>query len=322
MTIKNTLKSTLLRVYDQRLRFNDLSQHKSMQQKSSIMQFYSANANIGNYTPVLGIQKMLGTAPDTWNVHASPVDFGYINRNYKVAIIGGAGLLHGCFERFWRDFDENCKIPFIVWGIGGCFLKVNKNSVVPRSSASSVLNRAALVNVRDSVTAEYYDIQRAHVSACPTIEWVSSFRKSNLGKHILYASHTELVPESDQRKIYNKLKDNAESFIYTDNIQRPMAGLMYMIRKLYAESNIVITTRLHGAIIAYGLGVPYIGISYDNKLEAFNKEYGGGFVTDDCEEAINLIDVARSCGDPGNGEAFKEVQKFGMRAKSWVGSEE
>ncbi|MEQ8924213.1 MAG: hypothetical protein RLO81_00285, partial [Fulvivirga sp.] len=57
--------------------------------KSKVIQFYSAFGNIGNYLPVLAIQKMMNTEFDTWDIHDPFIDFDFINNNYKVAIVGG-----------------------------------------------------------------------------------------------------------------------------------------------------------------------------------------------------------------------------------------
>jgi len=52
--------------------------------KSAILQFYSANRNIGNYTPVLGIHQMLDQELDVWNIHKSPVDWEFVHKNYQL----------------------------------------------------------------------------------------------------------------------------------------------------------------------------------------------------------------------------------------------
>ena len=53
---------------------------------------------------------MLGETLDTWNIHKSPVDWGYVLANYSRVIIGGAGLLHSVFEKFWVDLEKNLQI--------------------------------------------------------------------------------------------------------------------------------------------------------------------------------------------------------------------
>ena len=68
------VKNILSRLFGNNLtRLNDISKGERVV-KSKILQFYSANRNIGNYTPVLGIHQMLDQELDVWNIHKSPVD--------------------------------------------------------------------------------------------------------------------------------------------------------------------------------------------------------------------------------------------------------
>ena len=68
---------------DFRCKFFDLSRViKNRKSRSPIIQFYSSTDNIGNYLPILGIQKMLGCIPDTWCMHRR-ADFNFINKHYK-----------------------------------------------------------------------------------------------------------------------------------------------------------------------------------------------------------------------------------------------
>ena len=103
---------------DRRVRFRDLARipHERRQAATKILNFYSAVGNIGNYLPVLGIRKMLGCEPDTWNMHDRTIDFEFINRQYRCVVIGGAGLLDKGFEPFWSTFSRDCRLPTIIWG--------------------------------------------------------------------------------------------------------------------------------------------------------------------------------------------------------------
>src|SRR4051812_22817202 len=93
---------------DRRCKFYDLRRVSpaSRKAKSPIIQFYSSSNNIGNFLPVLGIREMISREPDTWCIHDKQIDFDFINSNYRCAIIGGAGLLHSCFNPFWKTLSE------------------------------------------------------------------------------------------------------------------------------------------------------------------------------------------------------------------------
>ena len=100
------LIGNLLSRFQKLTKVNDISKGERVV-KSEILQFYSANRNIGNYTPVLGIHQMLDQELDVWNIHKSPVDWEFVHKNYTEVIVGGAGLLHSVFEKFWVDLDKN-----------------------------------------------------------------------------------------------------------------------------------------------------------------------------------------------------------------------
>ena len=96
--------SVLKRAMDRRCRFHDLAQLPPDRRRARhrILQFYSSVDNIGNYLPVLGIHRLLGTRTDVWCMHDRDIDFDFINSQYRGVIVGGAGLLHQCFEPCWQ----------------------------------------------------------------------------------------------------------------------------------------------------------------------------------------------------------------------------
>ena len=188
--------------YDQRFHFRDLAFIDPNQRtaRSPVVQFYSSVHNIGNYLPVMGIQKMLGFPTDTWHANKSLIDFDFINQHYELAIIGGAGLLHGAYEGFWDVVHEKCEIPIVVWGVGGCYPDDDDSPAVPPSVASPVLQNAAWVNLRDTYTADFYDVPKATISACPTVvylddSWAKDAKRS---KNLLLSTHTGLVDSREK----------------------------------------------------------------------------------------------------------------------------
>ena len=189
-------------VNDKRCRFRDLSQIKKDNRfpKHSILQIYDKVDNIGNFLPVLGIRKMLGSCPDTWDIHHREIDFDFINHNYKGVIIGGAGLLCLPFKDFWLKFLQECKLPTVIWGVGNGFgaeigERINKHQLYERDkeyieAVHRVSQRCDLINVRDKLTADYFQLEAAQISACPTVVYMKE-HKNNIQKNrhqILYSS--------------------------------------------------------------------------------------------------------------------------------------
>jgi len=284
---------------------------------SSIIQFYSSMDNIGNYLPVLGIQKMLGQIPDTCCIHSNHyIDFNFINKHYKCAIIGGAGLLDKCFEPFWQQLLHECKIPMIMWGIGVCLPDNNKKGV-DKAIVSAVAQKCSLINVRDELTAHYYNLKNVSIAACPSIVYLQNFYEHK--KHsdgILYSFHNQIVSTAEHHAILKVLREKFSNLMVTDNIQTKSCGLDQIIKDYYCASNLVITTRLHGAIIAYGLGILYIIIARDEKLRSFHQKYNNGLIVESIEELQSVIKNLPPIDlQPIE---YEPVLEFGYQAREWV----
>jgi len=282
---------------------NDISRGERVV-KSAILQFYSANRNIGNYTPVLGIHQMLDQELDVWNIHKSPVDWEFVHKNYTEVIVGGAGLLHSVFEKFWVDLDKNCKLPITIWGIGVCLPDNDQVKGVPKAVVQSVFARAKLANVRDELTRDFYQLDpKISITACPTLVYIANtFKvedKKKYEKKVLHSSHVDLEPTSTTPEIKKIIESAGFKYLFTENIETKKEPLKKIL-KMYQDCDYVVTTRLHGAIIAYAFKRPYIAISFDPKITAFHKLYGGGV----CITDINQLPAALAS------EKFKEKSNY------------
>jgi len=309
-------------VLDRRTRFRDLArlapEHRSAH--CPIVQFYSPDNNIGNFTPVLGIRTMIGRDTDTWSMHDRGVDFDFINANYRCAIIGGAGLLHGVFEPFWRAMADRCRIPTIIWGVGVC-IPDGQNPIVARDVVARVAGRCELINVRDDLTADTYGLRSADISACPTLEYCDSFRSRVVrdARTLLYSSHVDLVAPEETNRLMDIARASRRTFLFTDNIQRRRFGLRDIVLKRYCPAGLVVTTRLHGSIIAHGLGIPYIAVARDEKIRRFNALYGNGACVDSSDDLKAVLAGAPPAVT--NSQALHAVRAFGRRAAAWVNAQ-
>ncbi len=302
-------------------KLNDISKGERVV-KSKILQFYSANRNIGNYTPVLGIHQMLDQELDVWNIHKSPVDWEFVHKNYEQVIVGGAGLLHSVFEKFWIDLDKNCKLPIIIWGIGVCLPDNDSVKGVPKQVVQSVFSRAVYANVRDELTRDFYQLPAdISLTACPTLVHVANnFKvqaKVDGGKRILHSSHVDLEPTSTTPEIKKIIESAGYKYYFTENIETKKLPLKRILN-MYQDCDYVVTTRLHGAIIAYAFKRPYIAISFDPKVAAFHKLYGGGVCITSVDQLAQTL----------NGDQFKvlgqyeselaKIKQFGERIRRYL----
>ena len=316
----NSINSRFLG-YDRRVRFRDLANIPPEQRRAStrVINFYSAVNNIGNYLPLLGIRAMLHCDPDTWNIHNRSLDFDFINQNYDAVIIGGAGLLDKGFEPFWDKFARECTLPTAIWGVGICAPDSAAVVGVDRGIIAQAVDKCQLVNVRDNLTAEHYRLRNAEITPCPTLAYLDDYfgQRSPRRHTVLYSSHEELVEKSERERIRAELERLVGPVRFTDNIQRPLRGLDDIIRFAYGRSRLVVTTRLHGAIIAYGLGIPYIALARDDKIRAFNRMCGNGVLVERAEELPTLLTARIDCKQRVQ---LHEVHEFGDKARRWLSS--
>jgi hypothetical protein len=290
--------------------------------KSKTLQFYSANRNIGNYLPVLAIHQMLDQELDVWNIHKSPVDWEFVHKNYDQVIVGGAGLLHSVFEKFWVDLEKNCKLPIIIWGIGVCLPDNDSVKGVPKEVVQSVFSRAVYANVRDELTRDFYSLSpEISITACPTLVHVdNNFKvaaKDGLGKDILHSSHVDLEPTSTTPEIKQIITAAGFDYSFTENIETKEYPLKNIL-KMYQKSDFVVTTRLHGAIIAYAFKRPYIAISYDPKIAAFHKLYGGGVCITDVNQLAQTLKGDQFKIPSEHAKELVKVRQFGVLIKKYL----
>jgi hypothetical protein len=304
---------------DRRMRFRDVHLIPPAERKaqSPILQFYSSKDNIGNFLPVAAIRNYLDCETDTWCIHHR-VDFDYVNANYRAVVIGGAGLVYRPFESFWRDFADKCRLPFIIWGVGICSPDaLSLEEAVPFIDVfDSVSRRASLVNVRDDLTASLSSRDDVSVTACPSVSYVTDFATSRKDGPITLAMHGGLVSQ-DEHKQLQRLLMSIDEVVTTQNIQNKLRGVDDILRTRYVGSSVVVTTRLHGAIIAYGLDIPYIALARDNKLRSFTRLYGGGVIANDVAQTEELLDSVRSFSGSSS-TALLDVDFFAKQASAWM----
>ncbi len=309
------------RIIHPRQQFYDLSylSRRRRVPHSNVVQFYSSVNNIGNYLPVMGIRKMLRHDPDTWCAGDPEIDFDFINDHYGCAIIGGAGLLHSCFESFWRQLRDHCRIPTIIWGIGVCFPDDSRSAQgVSRDVVAAVADNCELINVRDDITADHYGMERADISPCPTIAYLDDFVPSDRRTtgSFLVSEHQHLVSSDECRQIRRELSANGVSHRVTHNAQTLTLNIDAIIKQYYCPSPGVISTRLHGAIIAYGLGIPYLAVTRDDKLRAFHRLFGNGLATEEIGDVARLTHQLPEMNlQP---RQLPSVHRFGETARRWI----
>jgi hypothetical protein len=256
-----------------------------------ILSFVSEFPNIGNYTAFWGVDQLL--APDYWP--ARRIDCRQYEevdaRRYDVALVGGAGLLAAGFGRFWAWLAAQ-EVPVIIMGVGVCLPDRQSAAVrrerggVPRLALAALGKRLLYTNVRDELTREFYDLVGADVTFCPSLAFLRArFRHPPRGRNVLYVHHGGLA-SSGEGTALRALSDDA-----TDNLMEVRTP--DQILEKYLAADVVITTRLHGAVIGAALGRPYVAVAHDSKLRAFHRQHGGGILVESTADVPAVLDEAK-----------------------------
>ena len=256
-----------------------------------ILSFVSLFPNVGNYTSFWGVDELLG--PPNWAQRRIDCrDYRAINVDqYDVAVVGGAGLLAAGFAGFWAWLARQ-RIPVIIFGVGVCLPDRNSAAAawerggVPRDAVTALGNRLLYANVRDDLTREYYGLRDADVTYCPTLAFLNArFGVPRRGRNILYAHHEGLAHGKEGASLRALADDTTNNLMEAHSADAILAK--------YLAADIVITTRLHGAIIGMGLGRPYVAVAHDSKLRAFHRQHGGGILVEAAADVPGALEEAR-----------------------------
>jgi len=260
-----------------------------MQTKRRIVNFVSEVRNIGNLIAVQGIDEMLDPAfRPALRIDCRRFPQVHIDK-FDLALVGGAGLFHRCFADFWAWLSLQ-RIPVMIWGVGVCLptdhpsVSDTRRSGVPREHVDRLRGRLVFCNVRDDLTQQTYSLEGS-VTACPSVVYVQNQSPSSEPRQsILYSHHPELVTESEKETIAGYCND------FTDNLFDHCDPVDVLAK--FRRARVVVTSRLHGAILAAALGRPYVALSRDRKLHAFLQQFGGGVALEDVSGLGTAISTA------------------------------
>ena len=258
---------------------------------------YANQSNVGDWLSARGIQSLL--APRAVTEHFCdepfvPETIAALNQATKddFIIIGGGGLFMDYFVPFWEGFREISKrVPFVIWGAGACDMKLEQ-SRPPQQLISEIVKRSRLCVVRDEMTREFLsDCNLPPAVICPTVNAVPPTGSEM--KRLLHVDHYNNVGA----EIYERMVAIAEDFAVrtgrsdrqTNNlISAGHKGQLQKVLELYASADLVLSSRLHGCIIALALGRRVLVVSGDHKVEAFMHAAGLGEWVIDLEHVSAL----------------------------------
>jgi polysaccharide pyruvyl transferase WcaK-like protein len=246
---------------------------------------FANRSNIGDWLSATGIQQLLGgqevrehlcdapfvPATLTALAEASPDD---------LIVIGGGGLFMNYFEPFWESFlGAGGHVPFVVWGAGYCDHK-RKPSRASQTLLKTIADRARLFVVRDELTHRQL-AGRGHPAPvpCPSLAAVDHVATPAFG--LLHVDNHSTVGAD----IYEIMEEQGRAFaVATDRTFRKTNNRIESGNRLaltetldkYAASDLVISSALHGCILAVAMGRKVLAVSGDWKIEGFMEAVGLG----------------------------------------------
>lgn len=246
---------------------------------------YANQSNVGDWLSARGIQSLL--APREVTEHFCdepfvPKTLASLSRAGAddFIIIGGGGLFMDYFVPFWEGFRPiAARVPFAIWGAGACDMKLEP-SRPPVKLISEIVRQSRLCVVRDELTREIFsgcDLPPPVI--CPVFAALAPAGGEQ--KRLLHVDHYHNVGAA----IYERMVGMAEEFAgrtgrscrQTNNlVSAGHNGQLKKVLDLYTSSDLVLTSRLHGCIIALALGRRVLAVSGDHKVESFMNAAGLG----------------------------------------------
>ena len=248
-----------------------------------IYHVFANRSNIGDWLSAKGIQKLLSPLEVTECLCDVPF-IGEIMQQLSNAtekdliVIGGGGLLMDYFIPFWEAFQLVAeRVPFCIWGIGYCDLKL-EHSLPPGNLITDIISKSKLCIVRDELTRSY--LPNCNLPApvpCPSINVIEPVPV--LGNDILhvdnYTTAGEAAYEAMCRVAEKFATVNGVSYRQTNNrITKDSEKEMEQILSLYRQSGYVLSSALHGCIIAVAMELKVLAVSGDRKIEGFMESVG------------------------------------------------
>lgn len=228
-------------------------------------------------------------------------------------VIGGGGLFMDYFQPFWEGLAEAAgHVPFCIWGAGYCDIK-REPSRPPTGLMQAIAARARLCILRDDMSRHLLPaLHLPQPVPCPSL--VAVDRALDQGHGLLHVDNYSTVGAD----IYEAMEEHGRAFaLATDRPWRKTnnritAGSRDALLEtlaLYSACDIVLSSALHGCIIAVAMGRKVLAVSGDRKIEGFMDAAGlGDWVLgqDDVDKVPELL--ARLPNQPDRSEFVRRAR--------------
>lgn len=243
---------------------------------SKLFHVYANRSNIGDWLSAIGIQSTLTPTTDLL------CDGPFVETTLAVLeqmadrdrlVIGGGGLLMNYFEPFWRGLSQRSISRCTLWGVGVCDTR-DQNTPPDRKLMQELVDRCERVVVRDELTRDFLD-RDLPIVACPSLLAIQTLAAPGASADsVLHVDNFTTVGED----VFTTMDTMASSFAVSRGMKMRNANnritpnsrteLDAMLKR-YATAQVVLSSGLHGCIIAVALGKPIVAVAGDLKVDGF-----------------------------------------------------
>ncbi|HYC48358.1 MAG TPA: polysaccharide pyruvyl transferase family protein [Burkholderiales bacterium] len=275
---------------------------------------FANRTNIGDLLAARGIQRLLAPLPivehlcDTPFVPETLAALAKLDQS-DLVVIGGGGLFMDYFMPFWSGFAGLApRLRYCLWGVGYCDLKREhsrpETGLIRRIAAASALNA-----LRDALTMRITGVDGEPVpcsSVCAVAEeppgrgvlHVDNY--TTAGADVFDSMQTACeryaaLTERPLRRTNNRIRDSAEAL--EDTLSR------------YRAADVVVSSALHGCVIALAMGRRTVAVSGDWKIESFMQMAGMDDWVLDIGEVSKLGDLLQRMERQPDARAFLEMAR-------------
>jgi len=244
---------------------------------------FANKSNIGDWLSARGIQSLLKDEEIVEHLCDAPFVSQTLERLAQIhpldlVVIGGGGLFMDYFVPFWEGIlGLGDRVRYCIWGVGYCDLK-REPSRPDTHLLEQVVRGSRCCFVRDELTRNLLAACSLPPPVpCPSLAAVESQSITSRGLlHVdNYTTAGAEVYEAMDACGRRFAEQTHRTFLCTNNrIEAGDERALTRALQLYRRSDIVLSSALHGCVIAVATGRKVLAVSGDRKIESFMEAAG------------------------------------------------
>jgi hypothetical protein len=255
---------------------------RKLLKQPKVAYIYANKGNVGDYISYLGIRQLIGIegielfCSPVWEKQLADYLTRIKQRNPNcVVVIGGGGLLQPVFADFWQLVLAS-ELPFVCLGIG--INKMPGRGELSDDLLMKITTQAQQIGVRDSYSRDHLATlsdKPVYLGICPSVNYVNRYfwnSKPNTRDVLLHMFHPSdlRLAGADLQTITQVLKNVAKILNLRYEEHSNMSANHKKMLVIVSQARVVVSSRLHGCIMSFASGTPFLPLYCDEKIQAFN----------------------------------------------------